>query len=268
MHPDFWHGAIIFYVFNVAKYFFVAGGFFLIFYVYFPDKFKHSKIQPNHTQKKSDFIREIYHSNITLIIGIFVVPVLLFTPLEKYTNFKFSYTELPYNLSLWWSPVIFLVVLVLHDTYFYWIHWIMHRPKLFKRFHLIHHKSHDPTSLAAISFNYPEAMLELLFNVFIILVIPFDITVNFAVGLILFTFHSYVHLGYEIAPLWFRKSFLFNIFATSTHHNIHHSKTHYNYGLYFRMWDRIMKTEHPNYEAYYDEIQVRRLNNQQALAQS
>lgn len=261
MHPDFFHGATVFYLFNIAKYFFVAGGFFLVFYVFFPDKFKSSKIQPKHTSKKSDFLRELYYSNITLVISIFVVPVLLFTSLEKYTEFTFSFTKLPHNISMWWAPVIFLVVLVLHDAYFYWIHWLIHRPRLFKRFHLIHHKSHDPTSLATLSFNYPEAILELIFNVLILLIIPLDISINFVIGFTLFVFHTYLHLGYEIMPLSFRNSVFFKMFTTATHHNIHHSKTHYNFGLYFRFWDRVMKTEHPKYEEYYDEIQERRISN-------
>jgi len=259
MHPDFLHGALFFYLYNVVKYFFIAGGSFLFFYVFFPEKFKKNKIQPNHSSKKSDFLREIYYSNITLIIGIFIVPVVLYTPIVNYTNFRFSFTKLPYDISLWWSPLIFLAVVILHDSYFYWIHWFMHKPKNFKRFHLIHHKSHDPSSLATISFNYTEAILELLFSVIIIFILPFDITINFAIGFLLSIFHTYIHLGFEIAPLWFRHSFLFRWMVTSTHHNIHHSKTHYNFGLYFRFWDRFMKTEHPKYEEYYDEIQQRRL---------
>jgi sterol desaturase/sphingolipid hydroxylase (fatty acid hydroxylase superfamily) len=262
MPPDFFHGALEFYIFNVAKYFIIAGGFFLVFYVYFPDKFKNNKIQPKHTSKKADFIREIYHSNQSLIISIFIIPVILFTPLYQYTEFTFSFTRLPHNLSMWWSPVIFLAVLILHDAYFYWIHWLMHKPKLYKRFHLVHHKSYDPTSLATLSFNYTEAILELAFNIIILFIIPLDLSIMFIFGLTVFTFHSYVHLGYEIMPLSFRNSFLFKIMVTSTHHNIHHSKSKYNFGLYFRFWDRLMKTEYPKYEEVYDEIQARRLSNQ------
>ena len=71
----------------------------------------------------------------------------------------------------------------------------------------------------------------------------------------------YGHLGYEIAPKWFRNSFLFEIINTSTHHNLHHHKFKGNYGLYFRIWDRIMKTEHPDYVKEYDKIQQRRFPN-------
>ena len=35
----------------------------------------------------------------------------------------------------------------------------------------------------------------------------------------------------------------------TTHHDLHHSSFHYNYGLYFTWWDRLMGTEHPAYRA-------------------
>jgi sterol desaturase/sphingolipid hydroxylase (fatty acid hydroxylase superfamily) len=36
---------------------------------------------------------------------------------------------------------------------------------------------------------------------------------------------------------------------------MHHSKFIGNYGLYFRFWDRLMKTERPDYIKEYDKIQ-------------
>jgi sterol desaturase/sphingolipid hydroxylase (fatty acid hydroxylase superfamily) len=39
---------------------------------------------------------------------------------------------------------------------------------------------------------------------------------------------------------------------------MHHSKFKGNYGLYFRIWDRLMGTEHPDYVSEYDRIQDQR----------
>ena len=75
---------------------------------------------------------------------------------------------------------------------------------------------------------------------------------------IAFGINVYGHLGFEIAPKWFRKSFLFELMNTSVHHNLHHEKFKGNYGLYFRVWDRIMKTENPNYVEEYDRLQAKR----------
>ncbi|MFA6249390.1 MAG: sterol desaturase family protein, partial [Mucilaginibacter sp.] len=73
-----------------------------------------------------------------------------------------------------------------------------------------------------------------------------------------FIINVYGHLGYEIAPRRLRNSIWFEVFNTSTYHNIHHSKFKGNYGLYFRVWDRLMKTEHPDYVKEYDAIQQKR----------
>jgi len=73
-----------------------------------------------------------------------------------------------------------------------------------------------------------------------------------------FIINVYGHLGYEVAPKWFRYSWLFEILNTSVHHNLHHSKFKGNYGLYFRIWDRLMGTEHPDYVKEYDKLQKQR----------
>jgi sterol desaturase/sphingolipid hydroxylase (fatty acid hydroxylase superfamily) len=39
---------------------------------------------------------------------------------------------------------------------------------------------------------------------------------------------------------------------------MHHSKFKGNYGVHFRFWDRLMKTEFKDYEAEYDKIQERK----------
>ena len=58
----------------------------------------------------------------------------------------------------------------------------------------------------------------------------------------------------------FRNSFWFQIINSSVYHNLHHKKFQGNYGLYFRFWDRIMKTENPNYSKEYDLIQKNRFS--------
>jgi sterol desaturase/sphingolipid hydroxylase (fatty acid hydroxylase superfamily) len=35
---------------------------------------------------------------------------------------------------------------------------------------------------------------------------------------------------------------------------MHHRYVHYNYGLYFNFWDRVMGTNHPRYEQEYDRV--------------
>jgi uncharacterized protein (DUF2147 family) len=138
------------------------------------------------------------------------------------------------------------------------MHRAVHHPALFKHIHLLHHKSVNPSPWTSYSFHLFEGILEAMIAPIILLLIPMH-----PLALLLFTFagfaiNVYGHLGYEIAPKWLRHSFLFKIMNTSIHHNMHHSKFKGNYGLYFRIWDRLMKTEHPDYVQEYDAIQKRR----------
>jgi sterol desaturase/sphingolipid hydroxylase (fatty acid hydroxylase superfamily) len=48
--------------------------------------------------------------------------------------------------------------------------------------------------------------------------------------------------------------------TSSTHHNMHHSKFNGNYGVHFRIWDRLLGTEFKDYESEYARIQERKHN--------
>src|SRR3546814_18894497 len=46
---------------------------------------------------------------------------------------------------LWYLPLSLFVYLLAHDTWFYWTHRWMHRPRLFRLAHAVHHASRPPT---------------------------------------------------------------------------------------------------------------------------
>lgn len=240
-------------IMNVSRYFLMAGLPFLIFYILFPQKFKRQKIQRRIARQK-DFIREVLHSMKTIVIIVAVVAVVLKTPLGEFSKIYTDITAFP----LWWIPLSALLGLIIHDTYFYWMHRLAHGKKVFKWIHLLHHKSTNPSPLASYSFNFLEGILEAMIFPVIILLVPMHPLALLLFTTVAFLINVYGHLGYEIMPRWFRHSFLFEVLNTSVHHNLHHEKFVGNYGLYFRFWDRIMKTENPNYVKVYDEIQQRR----------
>ncbi len=241
------------FLINLIRYILVAGVAFVIFYICFPKYFKNNKIQTRLARTR-DFVREIMHSAQTTAV-IAVVSLLIFsTPLSDYTQIYFNLSEKP----LWWIPLSVVVMLVIHDTYFYWLHRAIHHPKLYKHIHLVHHKSINPSPFTSYSFHFFESVLEGLIAPLLLVLLPLHPLALLIFSSIAFLYNVYGHLGYEIMPKWFRTSILFEIFNTSTHHNIHHSKFKGNYGLYFRFWDRIMGTEHPEYVNTYDKIQKRR----------
>jgi len=240
-------------ILNISKYFLVAGIPFLIFYLLFPRTFKVNKIQSRKAKAK-DFYREITHSLQATLVFVGVIMLILKTPLSEYTQFYANASDYP----LWWIPTSVFIALVIHDTYFYWMHKTVHHPKLFRRIHFVHHKSTNPSPWASFSFHFFESLLEALVAPLILFLIPVHPIALIAFGFVSFGFNVYGHLGFEIAPRWFRHSLLFEIMNTSTHHNIHHARFKGNYGLYFRVWDRLMGTEHPEYVVEYDKIQERR----------
>ena len=76
------------------------------------------------------------------------------------------------DYPLWWIPASILIYLLLHDTWFYWTHRWMHRPKLFRAAHAVHHASRAPTSWAAMSFHPLEALTGAVVIPALVLLIP------------------------------------------------------------------------------------------------
>lgn len=244
---------VIFLLANVLRYFIIAGIAFLIFYYFFPNFFKLNKIQAKFAKNK-DFIREVLHSMQTnaIIAGIILITVR--TPLEQYTRIYRNASDYP----LWYMPVSIILALIIHDTYFYWLHRTIHHPKLFNKVHLLHHKSINPSPFTSYSFHFFEGFFEALIAPIIAFTLPIHPVAFGLFATISFTINVYGHLGYEVTPKWFRNSFLFQLLNTSTHHNLHHTKFNGNYGLYFRIWDRLLGTEHPNYVEEFDKMQQKR----------
>jgi sterol desaturase/sphingolipid hydroxylase (fatty acid hydroxylase superfamily) len=184
--------------------------------------------------------------------------MVLFTDFKAYTQVYDQITDYP----LWWFFAGLPVCLIIHDTYFYWMHRFMHHKTIFPRVHLLHHKSNNPSPWTSYSFHFLEAWLEGGVVIAIVMLMPVHrLTIEMFV-LSSFTINVYGHLGYEIAPKWFRRTWLFEVLNTSVHHNLHHHKFKGNYGLYFRIWDRLLKTEHPDYVKEYDKIQENRFKSQ------
>lgn len=159
------------------------------------------------------------------------------------------------------GPVYFAVTLVMmiigQDTWFYWTHRAMHHPRLFRTFHWTHHKSRTPTPWTAYAFDMPEAAVTVAFVPLWAAIVPMH-------DLAIFSFVTWQiirnvigHAGIELSPVSGRPSRLFGWLNTTTHHDLHHQSPGSNFGLYFTWWDRMMGTEHPDYQARVAEIAAR-----------
>ncbi|RFS22574.1 sterol desaturase family protein [Chitinophaga silvatica] len=238
---------------SVLRYFLLAGIPFIIFYKFLPAKMVSRKIQQRSASKK-DFLREIWHSMQSTLVFTIITCIIMFTPVRNYTQLYTNINDFP----IWYLILSVALSLVIHDTYFYWMHRIMHHKTLFNLTHLVHHRSTNPSPWTSYSFHLLEAVVEGGVLLVITVVMPMHPLSVLLFTVVAFMINVYGHLGYELMPKGFRKSPLFEVLNSSVHHNLHHSKFKGNYGLYFRVWDRLMGTEHPDYVKEYDKVQARR----------
>src|SRR5574339_383835 len=153
---------------NADKYFFIAGPAFIIFYILLKKKIRYKKIQ-QHFPKVSDYGREIFFSVLSIIIFSFPPLFMLFNDnIRPHTTY---YTDIS-QYGWVYAVIAFPVMLLIHDAYFYWIHRFMHHPKLFSLFHLVHHRSTNPSPWAAYAFHPLEAVPESLIFVVFLFTIP------------------------------------------------------------------------------------------------
>ncbi len=150
--------------------------------------------------------------------------------------------------ELWYAGFSFIGVLFLQDLYFYWVHRAFHHPLLFKWLHWGHHQSGVPTPWTSFAFDLPEAIVQGLFFVGIVFLIPLHVVTLIAVLITMTVWSVLTHLGFEPFTSsslcrWFGRWFI-----GPTHHLIHHRKYRLHFGLYFTLWDRLLNTQDPDYE--------------------
>ncbi|AFM14410.1 sterol desaturase family protein [Turneriella parva] len=241
---------------NFVRYYPIAGLAFVIFWVWKKGYFQRFKIQQ--AFPRSERIRyEILQSAVTLIvftlIGVatFAARKAGYLPGEIYRDAG-KYGGWPYMIFT------IVAVTVWHETWFYWMHRLVHRKRLYKHIHLVHHKSINPTPLAAYNFHAIEAFLEGIYLVIFTCLVPTQFWVLMGHTFYAMIMNIWWHLGYEFFPAAWASHPILRWINTSTHHNMHHAKFDGNYSLYFNFWDRIMGTNFPDYEKHYAEVTARR----------
>ncbi|MBA2933997.1 sterol desaturase family protein [Sphingomonas sp. CGMCC 1.13654] len=144
---------------------------------------------------------------------------------------------------LWWWPVSVLLCLFAHDSWFYWTHRWMHTPRLFHAAHAVHHASRPPTAWAAMSFHPWESITGAVVIPALVLVVPMHWTALACVLTIMTLMGVTNHMGWEIFPRRLVEGPAGRWLITASHHQRHHEQYRCNYGLYFRVWDRLCGTD-------------------------
>lgn len=154
--------------------------------------------------------------------------------------------------GIWYFIASTILALIIHDTYFYWVHRAMHHPKLFKHMHRTHHRSRNPTPFTAYAFDAPEAVVMAAFLPIMVLFLPLH---HVSIGLVLAIMilrNAIGHCGFEVFPRKTLRSPWLSWNTTVTHHDMHHRYNRSNYGFYFSWWDKLMGTEDPEYEEHFE----------------
>lgn len=237
-------GALISAFFIFSRYAFMAGLGYLIFYSWKRRRFIHRKIQqklPGWHMVRHEVVHSLLTAAIFALVGLGIYGLKLAGWSQVYTDSS--------QYGIFYLVFSFLVLIVIHDAYFYWMHRLMHHPRLFKIFHLAHHRSNNPTPWASLAFHPLEALVEIAIIPLIVMVMPLHPVVLFAFATWSLTWNIVGHLGFELFPAGWVDHPILKWLNTSTHHNLHHHYSKGNYSLYFNWWDRWLGTNHPDYEA-------------------
>lgn len=243
-----------------GRYAVLSGALFLVFYVWKRRGWLYRKIQQRFPADR-DYHREIGYSFLTACIFGAIAWLFLGTPLRQYTQF---YTNIE-EYGIGWLLLSIPLSLLIHDAYFYWMHRLMHHPRIYRRVHLVHHRSVNPSPWAAYAFHPSEAVLEGGILPLLLVLMPMHPISFFAFITLMLWFNVYGHLGYEIFPKSLYSHPLGRWLNSSIYHNQHHERFTGNFGLYFTIWDRLMGTLRTDSADKVDEVHERIHSNQHVV---
>lgn len=252
--PDFtqplWFlvATLVMFAVVIGRYLLIAGLFHTVFYLWFPQKWEQRKIN-DRAYKEGQFKKEVKWSTVTAFLFAVAGSLLLVLWQKGYTRVYIDTTDYP----LWWLPLSLAIAMLLHETYYYWLHRWMHHPRIFRLVHKVHHDSNITSPWTAFSFHPLEGLLQALFLPLLLMVMPMHLYV-IIIQLTIMTFSSVInHLDIEVYPKNFHKNFFGKWLIGATHHSLHHKQFKYNYGLYFTFWDKWINTESPLYKKLFEQ---------------
>lgn len=181
-----------------------------------------------------------YFWQTVLVIPILSVPFLWL--MYKYGIFTFY----PGHGEVLLMIIQLFAMLILHDTYFYWCHRLLHTNKLW-RIHSIHHKAVEPTLVSSHVFHFIETFINYTFTGWFILLagilfggvyyLPIMLFVIFTIS-----WNIYGHGRKDLFPKKIREGFPGKYIIWSHYHHLHHQKGRGNFGFLLVFWDSIMGT--------------------------
>ncbi|MBL4704234.1 MAG: sterol desaturase family protein [Flavobacteriales bacterium] len=183
---------------------------------------------------------QVFYKRLPLI-GINVVSLALISSLGLYGLFPLFDASMKFDvLTILWQV---MVVLLIDDLWFYFLHRWMHRnKKMLKMVHSIHHRAFSPLALEYIYVHPAEWLLGYI-GPFVGMMLVASISPISIWGFWIYqairNLHEIdVHSGFrslfsQWIPFW----------GENEHHDLHHEKLDGNYATTFTHWDYIFKTK-------------------------
>ena len=166
-----------------------------------------------------------------------------------------------------WTEVLLigvqsLLILMIFDANFFWVHRLAHKHKrLFALFHAEHHRPRFP-NVWHLQYQHPvDYFMTTSAPMLWVTLLPIPLsTHSYLAAMVMASFLNIAgHCGYEVSNTiiglptlngWAayvdpRRRWISRLFNNVVHHDLHHQKLACNYSLYFTHWDRLCGTCHP-----------------------
>jgi sterol desaturase/sphingolipid hydroxylase (fatty acid hydroxylase superfamily) len=244
IQPNFWLYWFIFCGIIIGRYFITAGSIYWLLYSVLGKKPLKSQSK-DRFQRRAAILEDIKLSILSAIF--FALSAACFMACYN-KGFTRVYTHWEIQ-DLGYLTFSYVTVLLLQDTYFYFMHRLFHLPSLFKWFHQGHHQSKPPTPWTSFAFDPLEAAIQASFLLCIALLVPLHLTVLIALLLTMTVWAVGNHLGIQVIPYSRVSRWCGQWFIGSSYHLVHHRRYARHYGLYFTFWDKVLGTQDIRYEA-------------------
>lgn len=214
-------------IFGILLYFSLTIPSYLFFF-----KYKKTRFLP---QLNGKYL--IYHDIKWSVINILVESFLVSALRMTLPRFSFIYYDVEdYGIAYIFAS-IFLHILF-DETFTYWIHRILHtNDYLYRKLHVIHHRSVDITPFAGFAFHPFDAFAQAVPTFVSCYFFPIHYNVVLVFSIMTTMWAISIHDNVPVIPI--------KLFLYSTHHTIHHERGYgreRNYGKFTSVWDRLMGT--------------------------
>ena len=192
------------------------------------------QIQPNADKDKKYLFSHtfLFVFNVCTLILFVFIGFYFFKDYIIDVNTSFSYLNLFVQL---------FIILIFDDTFFYFLHRLMHENKyIYKKIHKIHHRANSPIPIDYL-YVHPLEWMSGFIGPFIGILLLGGVSIYaFWLYLIVRNLHELdIHSGLKGSFL----NRLLPFSGTNEHHDLHHAKRDGNYSSTFTLWDTIFRTK-------------------------